>query len=284
MDQKFNDDIWIYSGGELYHAGVKGMQWGKHLPGTDWWKVGKNAYNQYMQKNTTTTQKPGYQYVDGKMVPYESQTKKASKVKAFGSAVKAVSTYAGNQFKNTKFGRGVRNFKEQAELKAIRTYNRAKKGVSKFWNQAKGFSAEKVKELSEFAKNAYSKVRGSVTNFLQKGTGLKDYIKQKASGSEFNAWLENAKQGVMIAANRYLEKIGMRKETESFITKKSNIPLSSLPKTSSLLPSERKLIEDSQNDINNIGKPGYRNRNASMMSVNDQVDEKLRKQGITIKR
>lgn len=33
-----NNDTWIYYNGELYHAGVKGMQWGKHLPGTTWWK------------------------------------------------------------------------------------------------------------------------------------------------------------------------------------------------------------------------------------------------------
>lgn len=31
-------NTYIYYNGELYHAGVKGMQWGKHLPGTDWWK------------------------------------------------------------------------------------------------------------------------------------------------------------------------------------------------------------------------------------------------------
>ncbi len=29
---------WVYVNGELYHSGVKGMKWGKHLPGTDWWK------------------------------------------------------------------------------------------------------------------------------------------------------------------------------------------------------------------------------------------------------
>ena len=269
MDQRYeNGGQWVYYNGELYHAGVKGMQWGKHLPGTDWWK---ETTGKYLDRART-------EYVPGGNKVYRKPT--------FGQKVVANIKTAGQAAKI--YGRKARLagkiVSKQARAAVTRSAYKVAKGTSKLWNQAKGFSAEKVKELSEFAKNAYSKVRGSVTNFLQKGTGLKDYIKQKASGSEFNAWLENAKQGVMIAANRYLEKIGMRKETESFITKKSNIPLSSLPKTSSLLPSEQKLIADSQNDINNIGKPGYLNRNTSLMSANDQVDEKLRKQGITIKR
>lgn len=32
------EDEYILKDGTLYHAGVKGMKWGKHLPGTDWWK------------------------------------------------------------------------------------------------------------------------------------------------------------------------------------------------------------------------------------------------------
>jgi len=34
---------WVYVNGELYHVGIKGMQWGKHLPGTDWWRKTTNS-------------------------------------------------------------------------------------------------------------------------------------------------------------------------------------------------------------------------------------------------
>ena len=87
MDQRYeNSDQWVYMNGELYHAGVKGMHWYQHLPGTDWWKVGKKYYQTYMNRNTTTTQKPGYQYVDGKMVPYESERKGPSKLQGIAKA------------------------------------------------------------------------------------------------------------------------------------------------------------------------------------------------------
>ena len=45
---------WVYINGELYHYGRPGMEWGKHLPGTEWWKEKtdkiksfyKNAYDE----------------------------------------------------------------------------------------------------------------------------------------------------------------------------------------------------------------------------------------------
>lgn len=233
-----SEGYWVYYNGELYHAGVKGMHWYQHLPWTDWWKVGKNAYNRYMQKNTTTTQKPGYQYVDGKMVPYEPQTKKASKIKALGSAVRAVSTYAGNQFKNTKVGRGIRNFKERAELKAI-----------KYFNKAKGFTSEQVAKLSEFARNAYASARTSVQNYFtaslssqfktdlsgkttmshldeyqskQMRDCVKVYQDGKVNGSfgnTLNQWFQNAQYGIVKGVNNYLKQIGLDDEVDTFISK-----------------------------------------------------------------
>lgn len=256
---EYSGGTWIYMNGELYHAGVKGMHWYQHLPGTDWWKLAKRTYSNYMNKNTTTEQRPGYQYVDGKMVPYEPQTKRPSKLKALYETGKNVG---------------------RAALASTKAYLKGE--ASYYGKKAKTAVTNVSKELSDFAKQAYSSVRGSVTNFLEKGKGLDDYINQKISGSGVNAWFENAKQGILKGVNSFLDKIGMRKETDNFISKKSNIPLSSLPKKSSMLPSEQKLVNDSYNDINSIGKPGYVNKNVSLKSVNDQVDEKLKKQGLRI--
>lgn len=45
-----NSGTWVYYNGELYHAGVKGMRWGFHLPGTDYWKdLGNRAFNKVSQ-------------------------------------------------------------------------------------------------------------------------------------------------------------------------------------------------------------------------------------------
>lgn len=36
---------WVCINGELYHYGRPGMEWGKHLPGTDWWKKTVESYS-----------------------------------------------------------------------------------------------------------------------------------------------------------------------------------------------------------------------------------------------
>ena len=74
-----SNDSWIYIDGELYHAGIKGMKWGKHLPGTDWWKPvsGRKSNNIVNIKNSSPYVSPEYQ----KEVEFNSQQNKYPKDK-----------------------------------------------------------------------------------------------------------------------------------------------------------------------------------------------------------
>lgn len=236
---EYSGGTWIYMNGELYHAGVKGMHWYQHLPGTDWWKLAKKTYSNYMNKNTTTEQRPGYQYVDGKMVPYEPQTKRPSKLKALYETGKNVG---------------------RAALASTKAYL---KGEASYYGNKLKNKAEKVSsQLSDFAKQAYSNVRGEVTNFLQKGQGLKDYIDKKSYG--MNAWLFNAQRGIMIGVNNFLEKINMRKKTDNFMSKMSGTRISDLQKETSpntrtnssiQQTTSRTIMTEANKDVNDILNP-----------------------------
>lgn len=234
FEDEHSGGTWVYMNGELYHAGIKGMHWYQHLPGTDWWKLAKRTYSNYMNKNTTTERRPGYQYVDGKMVPYEPQTKRPSKLKALyetgknvgraalastKSYLKGEASYYSNKLKNSKAGQA----------------------VSKGWQSVSG-------ELSKFAQNAWGEIRGKTqavfksyksqekidrnTNvnatFLdafqssQYGDALKNYTDGKSNGSvgnTINQFIQNAQYGIVKGVNTYLKKMGWDDEVDSFFNK-----------------------------------------------------------------
>ena len=214
---EYSGGTWVYINGELYHAGIKGMHWYQHLPGTDWWKTFKN----YRDMDTHYQNMTGNKSSKLKSTVTAIRSTARDMKNTYGNYLKGEASYYGEKMK-----KGARNAYNTVSTGVRNAAKSVKSGTSKFWNDAKGFTSEQIAKLSELAKNAYASVRGSVTNFLEKGKGLDDYIKQKISGSGVNAWFENAKQGILKGVNSFLDKIGMRKETDSFITKVSNKKIS----------------------------------------------------------
>ena len=162
--------------------------------------------------------------------------------RSYGKYLKNEASYYGNKIKNSKIGQG----------------------VSKFWNESKGFTSQQASQLSEFANNAWSSVRTSATNFLQKGGDIGKYIQDKLNSDSVNSWFENAKLGIASGVNEFLKNIGMRKETDNFMSKMSTTRLSDLSKASSpnvranssLQQTTRQTIMNKANqDVNDILSP-----------------------------
>ena len=232
-----NKGYWVYYNGELYHAGVKGMQWGKHLPGTDWWKE--------------TTSK----YLDSARTAYVPGGNKVLRKPTFAQKVIANLKTAGQAAKI--YGRKTRLagkiIGKQARAAVTRGVYKVAKGTSKLWNKAKGFSSEKINELREFARKAYAGSRNAVHNFftisrkemgqnasnrkIKSGTPLshldvlqnkqlndacKSYVTTKMNssfGNNLNYWFQNAQYGIVKGVNNYLKKFGLDDEVDSFISR-----------------------------------------------------------------
>lgn len=236
MDQRYeNGGQWVYMNGELRHAGVKGMHWYQHLPGTDWWKVAKRTYSNYMNKNTTTTQRPGYQYVDGKMVPYDSVTTRPSKLQGAIATAKNVGRAALASGKSYLKGEA-RYYRQKLSKKARSAYTSA----SKFASQVSG-------KLSDFAKNAWSEARNATRTYIAAAKGRKDRVNVNSSmsfldtlqnkqmddairnyengkingsvGNTINQFIQNAQYGIVKGVNNYLKQMKLDDDVDRFLAK-----------------------------------------------------------------
>lgn len=251
MDQ--NNNQWVYYNGELYHSGRKGMQWGKHLPGTDWWKetTGKiksgavNAFNNAKADVSKTYR----QAKTGISNTYNSARTNAS------NAYRNVKANAANTYNSAKTG--AKNAYNSAKSGVKNAYTSARKGTSRLWNQAKGYSVEKIAQLKKSAKEAYKNVRKQVQNVLNKyyvstltrnarkgtvtgksdvnylapyisgelGDAINAYASASANGpigNQMNGFIQTAKYDVASGCARFLDAIGMDDEVASFL-KKLNI-------------------------------------------------------------
>ena len=255
---KQNNNQWVYYNGELYHAGVKGMQWGKHLPGTDWWKTTTQQY--YNQGNSNTTRvkdvdERGRVTFRDRNTPNFIQRVKGNlytagqAAKIYGNKIRAATASARVNVK--QFGKSVSN-------KVGYRIHQARKGVSKFWNNAKGYSTDKINKLKDSARNAYSSVRTEAQNILNKYydnsftkpgskkpiiTGksgdnelysyvtkeykeaIESYNQKLADGpigKQLNSFIQIAQYNVISGCARWLDSIGMDDEVASFL-KKLNI-------------------------------------------------------------
>lgn len=245
------NNTWIYYNGELYHAGVKGMRWGKHLPGTDWWKQTTEAnYNSITSPASSN---------NGKNLTYKTAPEWLNRARAnIRTAGQAAKIYGrkinlAGRILSKQAGSAISKSAYSVAKGASNAYYTAKNGVGKFWNQAKGFSSEQAAKLSEFAKTAYSEARKNVVNFFttdsneintnhknrytksdtplshldtfqnkQLDDACRSYTHSKASGSfgdKLNYWFQNAQYGIVKGVNNYLKQIGMDDEVDDFISR-----------------------------------------------------------------
>lgn len=248
-----NKETYYLKDGVLYHAGVKGMQWGKHLPGTDWWKESLNKY--YKQNKVASSGKK----VDG--TPYYGYNPTfTQRVKAnFNVAGQAAKIY-GNKARAAVASAkvGVKQFGKNVSNRIGYGAHQVSRVAKKFWNDPKKFTSEQVSKLSELAKSAYSEARKNVVNFFtidseEFNTGFENrnndrlsfdsktplshldvfqnkqlddacraYVHGKASGDfsdRLNYWFQNAQYGIVKGVNSFLKNIGMDDEVDDFISK-----------------------------------------------------------------
>lgn len=190
---------WVYINGELYHAGVKGMKWGQHLPGTDWWKKisgefrrGVTTYeNQQRNVNRATTYKSGPLSWYGTRVQsgknpsniqgyadhapafnkehVESQFRKPNSI---GYKAKMYGTVAGQMAKRrlTKAGNAVVSTAKSVASKVTSSTHvkdlasKAAAGASKAKSVVSKYAGQAVSSL----KSTASKYKSKVSSFLNK--------------------------------------------------------------------------------------------------------------------
>ena len=219
-------DSWVYYNGELYHAGVKGMHWYQHLPGTDWWKVGKSLYKSY-SKPTQSNSKP-------------------SKLKALGRAVKAVGSGMAKQYGS--YIKGEASHYGNKAKTAI-SNSRVGKGTKKLWNAGKGYTSEQIKKFKDSANQAYKSMRSQIHNFFDAAkkeykhsridrytslTHLEEWAKKESGeaahayvqsvakggvGNAINSFIQSSQMRVATGVNQFLKNIGMTDEVDKFLSK-----------------------------------------------------------------
>jgi len=217
FEDEHSGGTWVYMNGELYHAGVKGMHWYQHLPGTDYWKVAKKFYSTYMNANkgekevddkgNVTVIRPGVSRMQGLI-----RTAKHVGRRIVGDTKKYI----------------------QGE-------------ASYYGNKAKTALSKVSSDLKDFAKNAWGEIRGKTQAVfksfkgqekIDKNTSVKtlldefqskqyndakqNYIDGKTNGSvgnTINQFIQNAQFGIVKGINNYLKKMGWDDEVDSFLGK-----------------------------------------------------------------
>lgn len=237
MDQRYkNNDQWVYMNGELYHAGVKGMHWYQHLPGTDWWKVGKKYYQTYMNRNpnmvkSTYTDANGRDRAVTVTAPHTTKQKLQGIAKAAGFAGRAALSSAKGYLRGE-----ARYYGQKLSKKARSAYTSA----SKFASQVSG-------KLSDFARNAWSEARNATRTYIAAAKGRKEKITVSSSmsyldtlqnrqmdeaiqnykdgkvngsvGNTINQFIQNAQYGIVKGVNSYLKQMKLDDDVDRFLAK-----------------------------------------------------------------
>ena len=241
MDQRYeNGGQWVYVNGELYHAGIKGMKWGKHLPGTDWWK---ETTSKYYQQNNVGAQRVKDVDEKGKTTFRTSYGNNAN----LGQRVKANAYAAGQAAKI--YGRKARLagkiVTKKAKAAVSRGAYKVAKGTSKLWNQAKGFGERQIKEFKDKAKKAYDSKKSEILKFFYTSDRTRhssvnmestldsfvnkqldeatkayvDAVNNRSSGNMINSFIQTAQFRVASGVNNYLKSIGLDDDVDRFMRK-----------------------------------------------------------------
>lgn len=235
-----NNNQWVYYNGELYHAGVKGMQWGKHLPGTDWWKETTQKY--YSQGNSNTTR---VKDVDEKgRVTFRNKN-----TPTFGQRVKA-NLYTAGKAANLygRYGKVLAGHAINSVSKSVtRAGKKIKHKVAKYWNKGKGYTQEQIAKFQTSARESYAKVRNAVRNYyllsgaktqgrhqgVNGNSLLNDEIKKQAQDAKtvydafekggvfntINLAFQTSQYNAVKGCKKFLRDIGMDDEVNTLLRK-----------------------------------------------------------------
>ena len=234
---------WVYINGELYHYGRPGMEWGKHLPGTDWWKAQTakvaNVYKQAKadyQRDTAMGRYGSNRTVNG-----------ATRARATVSALRKTASYLGKGL--TKYGKKLpghmvnearnigRNIREDARDLGVKAKKFAKNPKGFINNYAKARWAEVRSFIQKFHKDSANRANSSVnSNTLlskfvnsQAQESCEAYAKMMDQGgvtTSINTAIQSAQYNIVNGINSWLQSKGWDDEVDDFMRKlKKQTPL-----------------------------------------------------------
>lgn len=219
---------------ELYHYGRPGMEWGKHLPGTDWWKekvgnISKHFKSQYRAGISGAgtnyqigSSSYGSNYGTSKRVGLKDKAKAG--IGAALSTAKYASSKTANFVKN--------NYKKLPGHLANEAKNIGKNVREDFRDAGKALS----KKLKPILSNFYSKASSAnfemngATNlshlesrmakeFSEAAGSYQDAILKGTFGSTANAFIQSAQYNVLAGLNNMLKSMKIDDDVERLINK-----------------------------------------------------------------
>lgn len=211
---------------ELYHYGRPGMEWGKHLPGTDWWKqkvggIKSHFKSEYNSRGGNST----YQIGPSSYGSHYGTSSAGKRTKTRAAVGAAVST--------AKYiGRGLVKYGKKLPGHMV---NEAKNIGKNLKLDAKESFQKRRKEVLSYFEKYYESTNGrSNTQKLNSGTHL-DAILKKEENEALSAWSKAAMKGglgntlnhllqttqyrVASAVNSYLKSKNMDKKVDKFLSK-----------------------------------------------------------------
>lgn len=213
--QRSENGKWVYMNGELYHWGIKGMKWGRHLPGTDWWKETTASNGGGILGNIKTAGKALGKYghmvnLQGRSIKNEAKTKlQQTKAYKYGVAGKLAAENAVNSAKNTasKVSGQLSEFSSKL-YESVRNAVRAAQEAS----SSRGYSIDKDTGISHLDSYAMKQMRDAAQVYM-------DGKNNKSWSNTINQFIQNAQVGIVKGVNKYLKKFNLDDEVDDFLSK-----------------------------------------------------------------
>lgn len=218
---------------ELYHYGRPGMEWGKHLPGTDWWKekVG-NISKQFKSQYRAGVSGAGTNYQIGPS-SYGSNYGTSKRVGLKDKAKAAVSA-AGSTAKYV--GQGLKKYAKKLPGHMVNEARNIGKNIKADYADARAKYSKKIAKnmLPILAKvfdktyknNKFSNLSGNtkLEKILQKeyGEAYDSYIdatNRGTAGRTINSFIQNAQYSVLNGVNDFLKSLKIDDDVDRIINK-----------------------------------------------------------------